>query len=74
MPRILSQEQARGILRTLEALVSIKACVDVIYIGPNTKFICYSFDGGFGISHEGREKEAFDTLSEFAAFYNLTWM
>jgi hypothetical protein len=74
MVKTLTQEQARGVLQVLESLVRLGGCVDKIYLGLHTSFNCYSFGGGYGVSYKGCTEENYSTLTEFAKFYNLTWM
>lgn len=72
--KTLTQEQATGVLRIVESLVTVGGSVDKIYFGPRTSFNLYAFGGGFGVSYNGYSVEHFNTLQEFADFYNLAWM
>jgi hypothetical protein len=57
----------------MEDLNNLSARVDCIYIGTYTKFSCYAFGGGYGVSYKGSTVEDYATLQEFAAAYNLVW-
>lgn len=72
--RTLTQEQARGVLRTVEALVSYGGHVDKIYIGLQTTFNCHSLGMGYSVSYRGCVEENYRTLAEFATAYKITWM
>lgn len=73
MPTTLTQNQAKGILKTLELLLSMNASVDKIYLGTFTTFVCLSLGAGFLVKYMGVTVEDYDTLQEFAAAYNLVW-
>jgi hypothetical protein len=73
MVTTLTQNQARGILRALESLVSINASVGKIDIGTFTTFVCLGLGAGFLVKYMGCTVEDYDTLQEFAAAYNLVW-
>jgi glutathionyl-hydroquinone reductase len=69
----LTQNQARGILKTLELLHSMSASVDRISIGSYTTFVRLDLGYGYLVKYNGVTVEDYATLQEFAAAYNLVW-
>jgi len=70
MPKkILTNLQARVIVRSIRDLNNIGAKFDSLELNDKITFYVYRDDAGYSVGKNGRTVEYYDTLGDFAAAY-----